>query len=77
MSNPVISLRIGASEKERLDELSRRTGRSGSFYIREALEKHLDELEYVYGVRSEYEAIRRGERETISLDEVERDLLDD
>ncbi|MHD0170238.1 peptidylprolyl isomerase [Corynebacterium diphtheriae] len=54
MSNPVISLRIGASEKERLDE-----------------------LEYVYGIRSEYEAIRRGELETISLDEVERDLLGD
>lgn len=75
MSNPVISLRIGASEKERLDALSRATGRPGSFYIREALEKYLDEIEYVYSVRGEYEAIRRGELETISLDEVERDLL--
>lgn len=40
-----ISFRLTAEEEVRLDQLSRRTGRSKSFYVRTALHEHLADLE--------------------------------
>ena len=71
MSGSVISLRVDAKQKERLDALASRTGRSGAFYLRKALDSYLDQLEYVYILEAEAEAARRGELETISLQELE------
>lgn len=71
MSGSVISLRVDAQQKERLDALASRTGRSGAFYLRKALDSYLDQLEYVYALESEAEAARRGELETISLEDLE------
>lgn len=71
MSGSVISLRVDAQQKERLDALASRTGRSGAFYLRKALDSYLDQLEYVYALESEAEAARHGELETISLEDLE------
>ncbi|MGV0349973.1 type II toxin-antitoxin system RelB family antitoxin [Corynebacterium guaraldiae] len=71
MSSSVISLRIDAEQKERLDSLASKTGRSGAFYLRKALDAYLDQLEYVYTLEAEAEAARRGELETISLEDLE------
>lgn len=40
-----MSIRLTPEEESRLDRLAKRTGRSKSFYVREALREHLDELE--------------------------------
>lgn len=40
-----ISIRLTPDEENRLDELTSRTGRSRSFYVRQALREHLDDLE--------------------------------
>lgn len=40
-----ISIRLTPEEDARLTELARRTGRSKTFYVREAIHEHLDELE--------------------------------
>ncbi|WP_200172456.1 type II toxin-antitoxin system RelB family antitoxin [Tomitella cavernea] len=40
-----MSIRLTLGEEARLDRLAKRTGRSKSFYVREALREHLDELE--------------------------------
>jgi len=71
MSESVISLRVDAKQKERLDALASRTGRTGAFYLRKALDSYLDELEYVYALEAEAEAARRGELDTISLQDLE------
>ena len=71
MSGSVISLRVDSKQKERLDALASRTGRAGAFYLRKALDSYLDQLEYVYILETEAEAARRGELETISLQELE------
>lgn len=71
MSGSVISLRINDEHKQRLDALSQRTGRPSSFYLREALNTHLSELEYIYLLEEEAAEIRRGHIPTISLDELE------
>ncbi|MGQ4507433.1 type II toxin-antitoxin system RelB family antitoxin [Dermabacteraceae bacterium CCM 9519] len=63
MSTAVLSLRVEGDLKARLDRLARSTGRPASFYVREALAGHLDELEYAYTLRAEVEEYRSGRRE--------------
>lgn len=43
-----ISIRLAPEDEARLTELARRTGRSKTFYIREAIHEHLDDLEERY-----------------------------
>ncbi|GAB3397072.1 hypothetical protein GCM10027568_32380 [Humibacter soli] len=40
-----ISIRLTPEDESRLESLARRTGRSKTFYVREALHEHLDDLE--------------------------------
>jgi RHH-type rel operon transcriptional repressor/antitoxin RelB len=58
----------------RLQALSARTGRTATYYIREAVEEHLDDLEDFYLAEQVLERVRRGEEDISSLDEVERRL---
>lgn len=43
-----LSVRLTPEEEARLDALAARTGRSKTFYVREAIHAHLDELEERY-----------------------------
>lgn len=43
-----LSVRLTAEEEARLDALAARTGRSKTFYVRQAIAAHLDELEERY-----------------------------
>ena len=43
-----ISIRLSPEDEERLDALARNTGRSKTFYVREAIREHLDDLEERY-----------------------------
>lgn len=65
-----ISLRLPSELSDRLDRLAAATNRSKSFYVREALEEHLSDLEWAYTLAEEAAAIRRGEIETRPLDEL-------
>lgn len=75
MSTSVVSIRLDATVKARLDALSASTGRPAAYYVREALLEHLDELEYAYQLRGEAEAVRRGEIETISSADLAAELF--
>ncbi len=78
MSTTVLSVRLPDDLKRRLDELGSRTGRPATFYVREAIESYIDDLEYAYALRAEAEAVRRGEIKTRRLDEIAASLgLDD
>ena len=57
----------------RLDNLSRRTGRTKTYYVREAVIEHIDDLEDLYLAEEEIREIRAGAR-TYSFDEVRNDL---
>ncbi|MDR1187551.1 MAG: ribbon-helix-helix protein, CopG family [Bifidobacteriaceae bacterium] len=48
MSTAIMSVRLPAEVKSRLDELSVKTGRPSSFYVRRAVEEYLDDLEDAY-----------------------------
>lgn len=43
-----ISIRLDPKTEERLTALAERTGRSKTFYVRQALMTHLDELEEIF-----------------------------
>lgn len=53
-----LPVRLTPEEEARLDALAARTGRSKTFYVRQAIAAHLDELEEVYWAD---EAIRKFE----------------
>ena len=67
----MLALRLPADVESRLEELARRTGRTKSYYAREAIVEHLAELEELNLAEAELEAIRKGAR-TYPLSDVER-----
>ncbi|WP_184357518.1 DUF6290 family protein [Rhizobium sp. BK602] len=67
----MLALRLPPEIEARLDELAKRTGRSKSFYAREAILEHLDDLEDIYLAEKRLEEFRRGEGDTtVSLAEL-------
>jgi RHH-type rel operon transcriptional repressor/antitoxin RelB len=66
----MLALRLPREIEDRLDALAKRTGRSKSYYARQAILEHLDDLEDVYLAEREMEAIRSGAATTIPLDEL-------
>lgn len=72
------AIRLPDETYERLQLLAQRTGRTATYYIREAIEQHLEDLEDVYLAERALERLSRGETRTYSLEEVSRELgLDD
>lgn len=68
------AVRLPDETYARLKALAERTGRTSTYYIREAIEAHLDDLEDIYLAEQTLERVRRGEEPVYSLDEVEKDL---
>ena len=66
----MLALRLPPDIEARLDELAKRTGRSKSFYARQAILEHLDDLEDIYVAEQRLEEYRRGDSETVSLAEL-------
>lgn len=66
----MLALRLNPEIEERLDRLAKKTGRTKSYYAREAILEHLDDLE------DTYLALQRLERpaKTFSAKEVKREL---
>lgn len=70
------ALRLPDATYERLQALAGRTGRTATYYIKEAIETHLDDLEDIYLAEQAAERIRRGEEEVVSAEAFWRDLDD-
>jgi RHH-type rel operon transcriptional repressor/antitoxin RelB len=66
----MLALRLPAQIEKRLDSLAKKTGRSKSFYAREAIMRHLEDLEDYHLAR------RRLARRTtrVTLEQLEREL---
>jgi RHH-type transcriptional regulator, rel operon repressor / antitoxin RelB len=69
-----ISLRLPDDVKARLERLAKRTGRSKTFYMIEAITEKIADLEDLYLADEISRRVRSGKEKTWSLDEVERDL---
>jgi RHH-type transcriptional regulator, rel operon repressor / antitoxin RelB len=68
----MLALRLPPEIEARLAELASRTGRTKSFYAREAILNHLDELEDLYLAESRLEDLREGRSESIPLNDLIR-----
>jgi RHH-type rel operon transcriptional repressor/antitoxin RelB len=63
----MLAIRLPPSIEKRLERLARRTGRTKTFYVREALLEHLEDMEDLYLAEGALERIRTGEERTIPL----------
>jgi len=70
----MIAVRFPTEIETRLDALAAATGRTKTFYVREAILEQLDDLEDYYLAAEVVERIRKGQERTLSLDEVEHQL---
>ena len=66
----MLAIRLPESVEKRLARLAKRTGRTKTFYAREAILQHLEEIEDVYLAEETLERIRSGEERTIPLKQV-------
>ena len=70
----MLTLRLPSDIENRLDSLARITGRTKTYYAREAILKHIDDMEDIYLAEKRMEDIRAGRSVTHSLEEVEKSL---
>jgi RHH-type rel operon transcriptional repressor/antitoxin RelB len=68
----MLAIRLTPDIEKRLDNLSRKTGRTKTYYARAAIVEYLDDLEDIYLAEKRLEDIRSGKSKTIPIDEIMR-----
>ncbi|MGA7219654.1 MAG: DUF6290 family protein [Candidatus Sulfotelmatobacter sp.] len=68
----MLAIRLPEKIEKRLARLAKRTGRTKTYYAREAILKHLEDMEDVYLAERRMEAIESGRVKTIPLEEIMR-----
>ncbi len=66
----MLAIRLPEEIEKRLDALSKATGRTKTYYAREAILEHLDDLEDIYLSEQRLADLKAGKSSTISLGEV-------
>jgi RHH-type rel operon transcriptional repressor/antitoxin RelB len=64
------SIRLTPETEQRLNSLATMTGRSKAFYLRELIERGLDELEALYIAEQRLIDLKAGRSKTVPLEEV-------
>jgi RHH-type rel operon transcriptional repressor/antitoxin RelB len=72
----MLSVRLPEDIEKRLEALAKATGRSKTYYVREALIQKLEDMEDVYLAEAVLERIRSGEERVISAEEFWRGMDD-
>jgi len=70
----MLAIRLPEDIEKRLDCLAKRSGRTKTWYAREAILRHIEDLEDIQIAEEELIAVREGRSRTYTLEEVERDL---
>ncbi len=68
------SIQLAAETERRLDLLAEQTGRTKAFYLRELIERGIEDLEDYYLAAEVLERIRKGEEPVHAAADVRRDL---
>ncbi len=66
----MLAIRLPEDIENRLDTLARKTGRTKTYYAREAIIEHLADLEDVYLAEKEYEAVLSGKSRLTPLSDI-------
>jgi RHH-type transcriptional regulator, rel operon repressor / antitoxin RelB len=70
----MLALRLPQAIEKRLEKLAKKTRRTKTFYAREAILQHLEDLEDLYLAEERLARIRSGEERTYTLAEVAKRL---
>ncbi len=68
------SIRLAPESEQRLDDLASRTGRTKAYYLRQIIERGIEEMEDYYLATDVLERIRKGQEQVHSAADVRRDL---
>jgi RHH-type transcriptional regulator, rel operon repressor / antitoxin RelB len=71
---PILGIRLPDNLQTRLDILAQSTGRTKSYYVREAIGRYLEDMEDLYMADSALQRIRSGKEKTYTQDEVGKQL---
>jgi len=66
----MIAVRLPEDIETRLDELAAKTGRTKTYYVREAIIEHLEDLEDIYLAEKTLTEIRSGKQKTFALETI-------
>lgn len=75
MAQP-LSIRLDPAIDKRLAKLAKLTGRTKSFYVKQAIEAQLADLEDIYLAERVLRRVADGDESTYSLEEVRQSLSD-
>jgi RHH-type rel operon transcriptional repressor/antitoxin RelB len=70
----MLAIRLPSKIEKRLANLAKATGRTKTYYVREAILEYLDDLEDIYLAEKRLGNYYAGKSRAYSLEEVERDL---
>lgn len=70
----MINFRADDELDARLTRLAKLTGRTKTFYVREALEQQMDDLEDIFVADQVMGRLQSGQEKTVSIDDIEHDL---
>lgn len=68
----MLAIRLPEKIEKRLDRLAKRTGRTKTYYARQAILEYLDDLEDIYLAEKRLAGVRSGRSQPIPLEEVMR-----
>lgn len=72
------SVRLAEETEQRLDFLASNTGRTKAYYLREIIERGIEDMEDYYLAANVLERVRKGQEQVHSAADVRKDLgLDD
>jgi RHH-type transcriptional regulator, rel operon repressor / antitoxin RelB len=66
----MLAIRLPEEIEKRLEALAKRTGRTKTYYARQAILEHLDDLEDVYLAEKRLVSLRAGRTRSVPLSEV-------
>lgn len=68
----MLAIRLPPEIEQRLEALAQATGRTKTFYAREAIVEHMDDLEDIYLAEKRLEDLRAGRTQAVPIENVMR-----
>ncbi len=69
-NSTMLAIRLPADIESRLEALAQATGRTKTFYAREAILQYLDDLEDIYLAEQRLSDIRSGRSQTVPIEDL-------
>ena len=66
----MLAIRLPPEIEARLERLAKRTGRTKTYYAREAILEYIDDMEDLYLAEKRYDDILKGRATTVALEDV-------